>query len=96
MARVTKALLIALTVLLAGTAMAVEGGRDLEKKPNEKAEHPQSFLGGFPGVLPFPTPGVVGLGGPRLGSSGSSFFCPFPGLNCVVVQQPTVPGGRNP
>ncbi|GMH10408.1 hypothetical protein Nepgr_012249 [Nepenthes gracilis] len=96
MVRVTPALLL-LTVLAVSSGLVVHGGRDL-KQNTEKAEHPQNFIGAV-GVLPSTPPGA-GLGGPGNGPglgppTAISFFCSFPGLNCVTVR-PTFPGGRKP
>uniref|UniRef100_A0A5B7CDY1 Uncharacterized protein n=1 Tax=Davidia involucrata TaxID=16924 RepID=A0A5B7CDY1_DAVIN len=91
MERVSKVMLLILTVFLVIFTMDVEGaGRSL--KGEERVEHPQNFIGGIGGTIP----ASPGFGGsiPSIPSPGFSFssFCSLPGVNCVPVQ-PTIPGG---
>ena len=56
MERMTKALVILTTLLMAVSLQVVEGGRMM--KSNEEVEHPQNFVGGIAGGG-FPGPGFA-------------------------------------
>lgn len=84
MERVSRLILVILTILLVAIALEVKvGGRSLKNKDDEVVQ-PQNFFAGF-GT--FPSPGLAAGFGFGFGPSG---FCSFPGIGCVRVQ-PTNP-----
>ncbi|KAK9136581.1 hypothetical protein Sjap_007175 [Stephania japonica] len=97
MERVASKLLIILAVFLVAFAPTItEGARTMKTK--EKADQPQSFLGGPGGFGNFPPL-------PPFGSGSFGFpttFCSFPGARCVppttsIPYPPTISGvGKSP
>ncbi|KAK9139087.1 hypothetical protein Scep_008768 [Stephania cephalantha] len=96
MERVACKLLIMLAVfLVAFASTTIEGARTLKTK--EKADQPQSFLGGPGGFGNFPPL-------PPFGSGSFGFnpttFCSFPGARCAppttsIPYPPTISGNGN-